>query len=351
MQALQLHALAKPLGCAAVAAEVGTADASSVHVAHATHKRAIVHAATSLLLVVAVAAPGSTSLSSSGLSETSVLMDTSVSDLQRPWTLQEGRHWQVTSSTYEDASLTDAVEGTRGTCSPGMVEVRGRMRTDGPSGSIEAAQRSMCTSWISTEFPERCETFDEARWKEYVTDLPTVEMNFCIDRFEYPNTKGQYPWVFVSWTEAAEICEDAGKRLCSEAEWTFACEGEDAWPYPYGFERSAAACVIDHPWMDYDERKFAVRSSEDAVRELDRIWRGEASGSRPSCRSPFGVYDLTGNVDEWTYSTAAHGFRSVLKGGYWSEVRARCRPSTRAHAESFAFYQQGFRCCENAVRP
>ena len=35
--------------------------------------------------------------------------------------------------------------------------------------------------------------------------------------------------------------------------------------------------------------QFAERSSEDALRELDRVWQGEASGSLRLCRSPFGV--------------------------------------------------------------
>ena len=65
----------------------------------------------------------------------------------------------------------------------------------------------------------------------------------------------------------------------------------------------------------------------------------------PRCVSSFGVHDLTGNVDEWTTSTRTSGFRSVLKGGYWSVVRNRCRPSTRAHNEGHRYYQQGFRCC------
>jgi formylglycine-generating enzyme required for sulfatase activity len=54
-------------------------------------------------------------------------------------------------------------------------------------------------------------------------------------------------------------------------------------------------------------------------------------------------------VDEWTYATTNEGSRSILKGGYWGEVRARCRPSTRVHGENFAFYQQGFRCCTEIV--
>jgi formylglycine-generating enzyme required for sulfatase activity len=61
----------------------------------------------------------------------------------------------------------------------------------------------------------------------------------------------------------------------------------------------------------------------------------------------FGVYDLIGNVDEWTRS-AVRGRPSILKGGYWGPVRTRCRPTTRAHGESHAFYQQGFRCCADA---
>jgi acyl carrier protein len=62
------------------------------------------------------------------------------------------------------------------------------------------------------------------------------------------------------------------------------------------------------------------------------------------------VYDLTGNVDEWTDGKISRGNRSILKGGYWGQVRARCRPSTRVHGEDFACYQQGFRCCADWPR-
>jgi hypothetical protein len=127
-----------------------------------------------------------------------------------------------------------------------------------------------------------------------------------------------------------------------------ACE---ALPYPYGFVRSDQVCLIDRPYRPYRESEFADRASETALVALDRIFHGEASGSRPTCRSPFGVYDLTGNVDEWSSSTASGGNRSILKGGYWGQVRARCRPSTRVHGEGFPYYPQGFRCCADWPRP
>ncbi len=119
-------------------------------------------------------------------------------------------------------------------------------------------------------------------------------------------------------------------------------------PHPYGYERDPEACVIDRPWREVDEDALASRSPERTLEELDRLWQGEPSGSRPRCRSVFGVYDMTGNVDEWTSSVVPGERPSVLKGGYWGPVRTRCRPSTRAHGPDFAFYQQGFRCCSDA---
>src|SRR5437016_2523430 len=125
---------------------------------------------------------------------------------ERVWTLHDGKHWQIASQAFEDPSITDAIEGNRGACSRGMVEVRGRMKLDPLPGTIERMQKLMCTRWITEEFPERCAEFDEERWLAYIAPIATVEMAFCIDRYEYPNVKGQFPWVLVRWTEAADIC-------------------------------------------------------------------------------------------------------------------------------------------------
>ena len=267
-----------------------------------------------------------------------------------PWILIEGRSWQVSSAGAEDVTTTDAAEQTRGACPAGMVEIAGRTKIDGPQ-SIELLQETVCTDWIRREYPQRCGVFDEAGWKKISGDLPTRAMHFCIDRFEYPNLRGAYPIIYVTWYEAKAFCARTSKRLCTEDEWTFACEGEEAVPYPYGYARDDTACVIDREHRPFSEEKFRDRASADAMHELDRLWQGEPSGSRPRCKSPFGVYDQTGNVDEWTVSTQHGGYPSILKGGYWGRIRAGCRPSTRAHGETFAFYQQGFRCCADPPPP
>jgi hypothetical protein len=267
--------------------------------------------------------------------------------VQHSWQLIEGKFWQIASPAVEDVAVTDEAEGTRGRCTEGMVEVEGRMLIGGWGSFdlVDTLQKTACVDWINRAFPERCALYDEGRWSAISRLLPTQLMHFCIDRFEYPNRRNGYPWIMVTWNEAQGVCARDAKRLCTEAEWTFACEGESAMPYPYGFQRDAEACVVDRPRREGNVSTLEPRNTERAVSELDWLWQGEASGSKPRCRSLFGVYDMVGNVDEWTTSVVSEGRPSILKGGYWGPVRARCRASTRAHGEDFAFYQQGFRCC------
>jgi hypothetical protein len=271
------------------------------------------------------------------------------------WRLVDQKHWQIAGPEGEAAVITDATEGNRGACAPGMVEVRGNMKSDPPRhvmfdpDSVEELQKKTCTKWLQKEYPERCSEFDRSAWLALSKDIPTHPMHYCMDRFEYPNRKGAYPVIFVNFNEAADKCKADGKRLCSEEEWTFACEGEEATPYPYGYTRSADQCVIDSRWKAFNERAMqSGRDSRDTMMELDRLWQGVPSGSKPGCKSVFGVYDMTGNVDEWTHSSREGERPSILKGGYWGPVRTRCRPSTRSHDESHVFYQQGFRCCSDA---
>lgn len=261
-----------------------------------------------------------------------------------PWRVIEGKFWQVVASTpSEEPRVTDLREGNRGACKAGMIEVAGRMKDDsGDLFGIDGLQQLTCKKWINREWPERCAEYDRAAWLEKSKNMKTMPMHFCIDRFEYPNRLGEYPIVLVDWYEANALCKRDQKRLCSEDEWTFACEGEEAQPYPNGYAREDV-CVNDRTWREF--KQFGRRDSEATMRELDRLWQGEPSGSKPRCKSPFGVYDMTGNIDEWTRSSRVGERPSVLKGGYWGPVRTRCRPATKAHGETHMFYQEGLRCC------
>lgn len=172
-----------------------------------------------------------------------------------------------------------------------------------------------------------------------------THLRFCIDDYEYPNRAGEKPAIMQSWYDADRTCRSIGKRVCGSRQWTLACEGPDRLPYPYGYVRDATACHIDERGPMIDEARFY---SVDQDKEIARIDRREASGSRPGCVSPFGVHDLTGNIDEWTTNESLIPDRGALKGGNWGEWRNACRPSTLGHAPWFRYYQTGFRCCTEA---
>lgn len=223
-------------------------------------------------------------------------------------------------------------------CPEGMVEVE---------GDYCPILEQTCKRWLDREkaAPRRCAEFAPSS----ACQTKTVHKRFCIDRFEYPNKQGAVPVVMKSWYEARDTCQAQGKRLCGGSEWTLACEGQDRLPYPYGLERSADACNIDKPHPAVNEKALVSAKTRDA--EVARLWQGESSGARASCKSTYGVFDMTGNVDEWVVNEAGLPFKSGLKGGYWGPVRDRCRPMTTVHGEGFAFYQIGFRCCEDMTAP
>jgi formylglycine-generating enzyme required for sulfatase activity len=176
------------------------------------------------------------------------------------------------------------------------------------------------------------------------------QKRFCIDRYEWPNQAGERPEVMNNFYQAQVKCAALGKRLCTESEWTFACEGPEMKPYPYGYIRDPDKCNGDRPWDRPDMAKVARRDPA----ELARLWQGVRSGSQPECVSDFGVHDLPGNADEVAASeNVSSGWRgkyaSVTTGGPWYlGVRNQCRPKIYTHDEGFYYYYLSFRCCREA---
>jgi formylglycine-generating enzyme required for sulfatase activity len=177
---------------------------------------------------------------------------------------------------------------------------------------------------------------------------------FCIDRFEAPNTAGALPLVMQSAVSAAAWCEERGKRLCTEDEWDTACQGLEASVYPYGDTHEAGRCNDGKTWIQPDEDALASWPSEEAQAEVDALYQAAPSGSLPGCVSSYGVYDLTGNVEEWVVRTRYHvnEYPHVLKGCYWSGcfggAKPRCESTNPAHGDGFRFYETSFRCCRGA---
>jgi formylglycine-generating enzyme required for sulfatase activity len=175
---------------------------------------------------------------------------------------------------------------------------------------------------------------------------------YCIDKYEYPNKKGERPLVNMNFPEAQKMCAAQGKRMCTETEWTMACEGPEYKPYPYGYIRDPNKCRGDRTYRFPDVKKTFSKNKAEAKAELERLWDGVVSGSQPECVSDYGVHDMPGNADELasseTYSSKSE-FDNVTTGGPWvSGVRNQCRPKIYTHNEGFAYYYLSFRCCAEA---
>jgi sulfatase modifying factor 1 len=240
-------------------------------------------------------------------------------------------------------------------------------RPQAPAPSAGPANAAACPEGMKivdgeycTDVDQQClrSWYDESNKKVVCEDFKPpakcvgerVHKRFCIDEYAWPNVKGERPEVMNNFYQAEVKCAAVGKRLCTESEWTLACEGPEMKPFPYGFKRDPGKCNGDRQWDSPNMVKVAQRDPD----ELARLWQGVRNGAQPQCISDFGIADLAGNTDDVvaseTYSSDFRGkFDSVHTGGPWYKgVRNQCRPKIYTHDEGFYYYFLGFRCCSAA---
>jgi len=175
----------------------------------------------------------------------------------------------------------------------------------------------------------------------------------CMDRYEAPNVAGASPLAMQNALDGEAWCAARGKRLCTEAEWVRACNGTTMRPYPYGTTYKRGTCTDDKTWIAPNWTVLGMWPSAAAMKEAQRLYQADPSGSRTGCVSEEGVRDLTGNVAEWVRRSFsnANNYDHVMKGCYWAGCYGGTPPSCAfvnpAHPSGFRSYEAGFRCCRD----
>ena len=160
------------------------------------------------------------------------------------------------------------------------------------------------------------------------------------ERLTYMNN---LPVTYVTWANANNYCHWQNKHLPTEAQWEKAARGKQGLEFPWG-----------NKWVDA------------ASNSGSELWRDGAApvGSYPKDKSPFGVYDMGGNVSEWVadwyepypgsdYNSSDFGQKyKVARGGAWGgeghyTLHLFYRAAYRANLDPVGTYEDvGFRCAK-----
>ena len=134
-----------------------------------------------------------------------------------------------------------------------------------------------------------------------------------------------HPVVEVTWYGAESYCGWQGKRLPSASEWKQAAFGTDGRHYPWGNEEPGSPAG------------FRANYYQGGLTE-DGYAMAAPVGSYPQGVSPYGAYDMAGNVWEWVA-----GSDDIVMGGSYDSDEAGMGTSTTAD-RSLAMPDTGFRC-------
>ncbi len=183
---------------------------------------------------------------------------------------------------------------------------------------------------------------DPGDWLHVPLDSPDVRLLYANNNLTVIPPFENHPMTMVTWFGALAYCEFNGASLPTEAEWEKAARGTDGRPYPWGKD-IAANNANYYKSRDPFERTVGGLGVTTPVGFYNgKTYDGYATVNSPS---PYGVYDMAGNVWQWIaniYDGVHYRYlHGGSKGAYEYDLRAWTRNSA---GPDYASPEVGFRC-------
>jgi hypothetical protein len=193
------------------------------------------------------------------------------------------------------------------------------------------------------------------RWEAHVVELLDDDTEHTWSPYFNPGTlrmraksaPNAVPQAYISQVQSVTACKNAGKRLCKDDEWIAACRSTNNTRFPYGNDEKRGTCNDHrdkHPAMQYLEShdlSVFTKLEHPCINQVtDSLLPG---GTKKECVTPEGVFDIVGNLHEWTADPSGH-----FRGGYYVDTWLNghgCDYLTTAHEARYWDYSTGFRCC------
>ncbi|MEL6341630.1 MAG: thioredoxin domain-containing protein [Myxococcota bacterium] len=244
------------------------------------------------------------------------------------------------------------------------IFIDGRLYRSGTSAEqmAVAIERALGRTTKDAREAAKALAVERAKIEPVPDDVPSMRsvrhgsLSFQIDTFEAALTasgaaksgKHEIPATQMSWFAARDACEAAGRRMCTEEEWIAACQ--NAAPVDDDNDGEFADDMVEGTTYPYDDFHSRNRCWDGHSRgtmcgpKQDEACRPVYTGEMPGCISADGVYDMTGNVEEWVGATPE---TAVLLGGAFdtSKDHARCFRRNDVYGPGYSNVRTGFRCC------
>lgn len=267
-----------------------------------------------------------------------------------------GKKEGSSSAVNIDAATNVTTLDKKSPSEPGMVYIPAGefiMGSDDLDASGKSEEFGFNEPWFLPEHPKHTVTLEAYFIDKYeVTSGQFKRWLVSLGRFSSSELEALYqrlhiqddnlPIRSITWGKAQEYCYAIGRRLPTEAEWEKAARGTDGLEYPWGNEWHA----------DYVN---AGQNEQDLM----------PGGHYEKGKSPYGVYDMAGNVMEWTsdwyepypnakYVSPHYGRKhKVARGGSWGGIGHYVIPHYFRTAYRFnfspdgAYNDVGFRCAKD----